>query len=252
MAGYDPAHFARIAAVEQRHAWFRARRELLGHLGRDLTGSLPNGFQVLEVGCGTGDVLQQLERACARGLVTGMDIHAEALEFARQRTSCRVVVGDANQPPFGADFALVGMFDVLEHLEDDAQVLKRTYDLLQPGGALLLTVPADPSLWSYFDEASGHVRRYDAVDLGGKLRDAGFEVEYLTPFMRVMEPIMRGYRRAAPRLNRAQDPSGDLRIIPVINDVLYWLLRRETVPIRRRQRLGGGTSLLAIGRRRAE
>ncbi|MCA9863508.1 MAG: class I SAM-dependent methyltransferase [Thermomicrobiales bacterium] len=249
MTGYDPAHFARIASVEQRHAWFRARRELLGRLAADLTSDLPDGFQVLDAGCGTGDVLQRLVQACPRGVVIGMDIHAAGLEFARQRTNCRLVVGDVRQPPFGAEFALVGIFDVLEHLEDDNDVLRQLCGLLRPGGVLLLTVPGDPSLWSYFDVSAGHVRRYTVDEIDQKLRSAGVKVEYITPFMQVMKPLIRGYRCAAPQVNTAHDTRGDLRVVPVINEVLYWLLRRELPMIQRRQVLRSGSSILAIARR---
>lgn len=249
MDGFDPAHFARLAAVEQRHAWFRARRELIGHLAADLTRDLPGAYRVLEVGCGTGDVLRVLEQACPGGQVIGMDIHAEGLRFARQRTACRLVLGDANDPPFGAEFALVGMFDVLEHLPDDEHALRRMYGLLQPQGALMLTAPADPALWSYFDESARHVRRYEVHDLERKLRNAGFTVEYITPFMQIMVPIMHAWRRAAPRLGGSRDTTRDLAVIPVANEVLYWLLKREAPRLEQRRTLPRGSSILAIARR---
>lgn len=249
MDGFDPAHFAHLAAVEERHAWFRARRELIGNLAEDLTRDLPPHYRVLEVGCGTGHVLRALEQACSGGQVIGMDVHVEGLHFARQRTACQLVLGDANAPPFGAEFALVGLFDVLEHLPDDGHVLRRMFGLLQPHGVLMLTVPADPALWSYFDESSRHVRRYEVPDLERKLRAAGFTVEYITPYMQLLAPIMQVWRRAVPRLGDHRQMSRELSVIPVANDVLYWLLKREAAHIQQRRVLPYGASILAVARR---
>jgi SAM-dependent methyltransferase len=180
-----------------------------------------------------------------------MDILDEGLQFARRRTKCQLVVGDANQPPFGEEFALVGLFDVLEHLPNDEEVLRRMREILLPGGVLLLTVPADPSLWSYFDEAAYHVRRYELPDLVQKLDRAGFQVEYATHFMRALVPVMRWYRRLTPRLGGSGGVEQDLRVIPVVNELVYRILRREHAQIRARRPISAGTSLLAIARRPA-
>jgi SAM-dependent methyltransferase len=252
---YDPAYFQRLFDIEQTHAWFRARNELIGELASRVTRNLPDGFRVLEVGCGTGAVLQVLERACHRGHVVGMDSFAEGLHFARRRTTCPLVVGDANRPPFGAEFSVVGLFDVLEHLPDDEGVLRRMSELLIPGGTLLLTMPADPGLWSYFDEASHHVRRYTLAELEAKLARAGFAVVYASPFMSALYPILKTYRRISPLVGCARGAAEsdelatrDLRIVPLLNDVLYRLLIRERAAIRRQEQLSVGTSILAVAR----
>src|SRR4051794_27862985 len=187
---YDPTHFEKLFAIEQDHAWFKARNELIGEVAGEVTNDLPDGYRVLEVGCGTGAVLQVLEKRCRSGLVIGLDNFAEGLQFARHRTSCPLVIGDANAPPFGEAFDLVGLFDVLEHLPDDEGVLRKMSSLLLPGGVLLLTVPANPDLWSYFDVASHHVRRYRLDELRSKLIAAGFDIEYITHFMRALVPVM--------------------------------------------------------------
>ncbi|HYN88796.1 MAG TPA: class I SAM-dependent methyltransferase, partial [Ardenticatenaceae bacterium] len=155
-APYDPQHFAPLFAIEDRHFWFRSRNRVIAAVARQLTADLNARYRVLEVGCGTGNVLRVLERVCARGTVMGMDLFAEGLSYARARTTCTLLQGDMRRPPFDAEFDLIGLFDVLEHLPDDVQVLRDLYAMLAPGGRLLMTVPAGPSLWSYFDEASGH------------------------------------------------------------------------------------------------
>src|SRR5262245_7133302 len=186
---YDPSFFARLFAIEDRHFWFCARNHVISTIVSQLTTDLTAGYRVLEVGCGTGNVLRFLERACPRGTVIGMDLFGEGLRYASHRTSCALVQGDMHAAPFAAQFELIGLFDVLEHLQDDRRVLNDLTGMLAPGGALLLTVPAHRSLWSYFDEASCHCRRYEPEELESKLRDAGYQVEYLTQYMASVFPL---------------------------------------------------------------
>ena len=120
---------------------------------------------MLEIGCGTGNVLRMLEKIFSHGKVVGMDLFSEGLQFARRRVSCSLVQSDLNDPPFGQDFSIIGMFDVLEHLEQDVDVLKNVGQMLCKNGVIILTVPAFQSLFSYFDEASHHFRRYEINNL---------------------------------------------------------------------------------------
>jgi len=255
---YDPAYFAPLFAIEDRHFWFRARNQVIAMLVRQLTAGLAPGYRVLEVGCGTGNVLQALEQACSSGTVVGMDLFAEGLRYARRRTHCPLVQGDAHAAPCATPFALIGLFDVLEHLSDDGQILHDLRGLLAPEGALLLTVPAYPRLWSYCDEASYHCRRYTPHALAGKLRRSGYRIEYLSPYMASLFPLVwLGWRLAAVRhWGTARMPghgavlaSAELQVWPGINALLAWVLAQETRLLARRCRLPLGTSLVVIARR---
>ncbi len=66
--------------------------------------------------------------------------------------------------------------NVLEHIEDDRGVLRQIYRALQPGGYLILLVPANPRLYGTLDVEVGHVRRYGRRELTEKVRDAHFTV----------------------------------------------------------------------------
>lgn len=255
---YDPSYFARLVAVEDRHFWFRARNQVISAVVSQIMADVASGYRVLEVGCGTGNVLRILEQACPRGTVVGMDLFTEGLQYGRRRTSCALVQGDMHMPPFNTQFDLVGLFDVLEHLSDDMRVLGDLYVMLVPGGALALTVPAHPSLWSYFDEASHHCRRYEPEELESKLVSAGFQIEYLTQYMASIFPIVWLGRRLAALFkgradggaNRTRDLALDeLRIVPVVNNLLTFLLIQEARLVTRRRRLPLGASLLAIARK---
>ena len=255
---YDPEFFAKLADVESRHFWFRTRNQVITTLMQQFAKDWPDGYRVLEVGCGTGNVLQALEKACPRGVVVGMDLFAEGLVFARKRTACALVQGDVEQPGFGVPFDVVGAFDVVEHLPDDLRILRSLHAMLRPGGVLLLTVPAYQSLWSYFDEASHHCRRYEPEDLRQKLNQTGFEVEFLSPFMASVYPLMWLVRRIGSWRRRGKAHSAEtdlsltlqeLRIVPVLNWLLTLVLRHEARLIQARIVLPFGSSLIAAARR---
>jgi SAM-dependent methyltransferase len=183
-----------------------------------------------------------------------MDLFAEALRHARQRSSSLLVQANVSALPFRPGFQLIGLFDVLEHLPEDRRVLSDLRALLAPGGKLLLTVPAHRSLWSYFDEAAHHCRRYEAAELHRKLDGAGYHVEYLTHYMTSIYPLVWGWRRLTA-LDRGRTKTGErdpdlarreLRIVPALNQCLQLLLGQETRFIARRWTLPIGTSLLAV------
>jgi SAM-dependent methyltransferase len=256
---YDPSFFAELAKIESEHFWFRTRNQVIAALAEQITEILPDGFRVLEVGCGTGNVLRALQQACPRGIVVGMDLFAEGLAIARTRTSCPLVQGNLEQPGFGVQFDLIGAFDVVEHLSNDLQVFRSIHSMLRPGGMLLLTVPAHQSLWSYFDEVSHHCRRYEPDDLRRKLNQCGYEVEFLSEFMASIYPLFWLSRRIKS-IRYRNDSSNfaktdralslqELRIVPVLNGLLTFVLKQEARLIKSRFVLPFGSSLIAVARR---
>lgn len=253
--GYDAQHYQVTSEVEDRHFWFRARNAALSVVASQIADQLPPEPKILEVGCGTGNTLRVLEKACPGGTLVGIDLLGEGLRYAQHRTSALLARGRIDQLPFRTKFDLVGLFDVLEHVEDDREALVHLHRVLKPGGALLLTVPAHPHLWSAFDEESHHCRRYTPACLQARILGAGFQIEYLTQFMASTYPLVLASRRVRDIacLVRKNPPpphavAEDLRIRPVINGVLTSLLTREAWLLRRRWRLPIGTSLLVAAR----
>jgi SAM-dependent methyltransferase len=256
---YDPEFFEPLFAIEDRHFWFQARNRMVAALTRQATESLEGGFQVMEIGFGTGNVLRVLESVCDKGRVYGMDLFDEGGHFARSRVSVPLIKGDVLAAPFGSCFDLVCLFDVLEHIGGEDKALKAVFDLLKPGGRLLLTVPAFQSLWSYFDEAAHHVRRYSRQTLINSLRKAGFEVEFASYTMMSIFPLVwAGRRLASLRRSKSDQPSdaqvealamNELRVTPLVNPILAGVLGLENLLTTRRIELPFGTSLVALARR---
>jgi SAM-dependent methyltransferase len=251
--GYDPAFFDQLARIEDQHFWFRARNFLILGLVRRIASSLKPCNLVLEVGCGTGNVLRALEAGCPDCTIVGLELWFEGLMHARSRSRAFLIQADIRNSPFAKQFDLVGMFDIIEHIDQDQDTLQLVHDALRPGGKLLLTVPAHQSLWSYFDEAARHCRRYSPDGIRQKLEQAGFEVEFLTQFMASIFPIVRAYRklnRTGTGTKSAQERAREeFRIVPVVNRILTLLLRLEAEWIRRGHSLPLGTSLVVVARK---
>ena len=133
--------------------------------------------KVLEIGCGTGDFSLELSRLGHQGLA--IDIAAEAIGVASKKLSTTNIA--ARQADFFTlhdTYDAVFLFEVLEHLKEDVQALKKIAKLVRKNGLFILSVPAHQHLFGRDDEWGGHYRRYDRHDLVSKLDAAGFERIY--------------------------------------------------------------------------
>lgn len=240
---------ALIADVEERHFWFAARNDAILSTMRRVIGSLAQ-TPVLDVGCGTGFVLAALEAAGMRA--TGIDMHLAALRLARARVRGPLFLSDAAALPFLADFDVVTLFDVIEHAVDDVGVLRQAARVLTPGGHVVVTAPAGPDLWTPYDDAAGHKRRYDRGMLVAALEGAGFAVAYAGYFNCLPLIAQTLYRRiVSPAADGATDAVAivrqTLRVPPTPLNAAFGFLMRLEAPLRRLSWVRGG-SLVAVAR----
>jgi SAM-dependent methyltransferase len=96
-----------------------------------------------------------------------------------------------------ASIPSIGLFDVVEHIEDDKKFLKLIYDYLKPNGYVFITVPAFKFLWSNEDDEAGHFRRYTTTEIEEKLHSIGFKIKYSTYIFSVL-PIAVFFFRTIP------------------------------------------------------
>ena len=209
----DPAYAAVHAEEDRAHWWFVGRRAvILAEMARRLPAG---GARLAELGCGSGGMLEALGRfGTAVGVETDPALRARARE--RGLDVRAGALPDAIPLELGR-WDAVCLFDVLEHVDDEAGALAACRRLLVPGGRLFVTVPAYAWLWSRHDELLGHRRRYTARGLRQVAERAGFAVERLTYFNTLLAPPIMAVRlvravlrrsghdlhRPAPRWNRA-------------------------------------------------
>jgi SAM-dependent methyltransferase len=124
-----------------------------------------------------------------------IDISQEALPPLADRGGLPAQSEVTALPFRGSSFDLACAFDVIEHVADDRTVLRELRRVTRAGATIVLSVPLDPRRWSPFDDLVGHVRRYDAAELPGLLRQHDLVVERSAPFG--MEPRSRMLLRLA-------------------------------------------------------
>lgn len=183
--GFDDAAATRLQLM-QGHFWIRGRRLLVDRLLRRL--AVP-GHRVVELGCGTGELLPLLEHRFAR--VTAVDAHATLLEKAAA-SSIRAELFQADVakttlPDREYDFVVA--MDLIEHVDPDA-FLTEARRIVGPRGLLLLSAPAAPSLWSRMDEMAGHRCRYTRTQLADELLRNGWVPEGFTHYQCLLFPLV--------------------------------------------------------------
>jgi SAM-dependent methyltransferase len=244
--GFDVELFERFAAVEPESFWFRARNRLVVSA---LRRHFPDARSLVEVGCGTGFVLAGIRDAFPAMRLVGTELHSEGLAIARVRLSdVELVELDARDMTFEGEFDVVGSFDVLEHVQEDEEVLAGMRKAVRPGGGLVLLVPQHPRLWSEHDVLVRHVRRYTRRELVGKVERAGFDVLEATSWMTSLLPAMVASRVVRRLARRPYEPFSELRPGP-LNGVFERMLDGERKLIERGVSLPVGGSLLVVARK---
>lgn len=185
------AYYAQYVKASRSHWWFRARNRILTRLVRAVLSDV-HGRRIVDVGSGPGGPARTLFPS---GWLIALDRELQPLHAYPQADGR--VVGDAERLPCGeGSVDVLCAFEVLEHLNDDRGALQGWRRALQPGGWLVLTVPAYQALWSRHDRVNAHRRRYRASQLRRLLAETGFAVARLTYFNTLLLPGVAAVRWA--------------------------------------------------------
>jgi len=225
--------------MEGSYWWFVGKRRIAATL---LQAYLPpcNDRLILDVGCGTGGMLQFL--LSEYGTAYGLDLSPIALGLGQQRNLSRLALGSALVLPYAdASFSVVTAFDLLYHqwVDDDLLALRECRRVLRPGGALLITDSAFRFLWSGHDVAYGARRRYTTRELRRQVEAAGLQVKrlsYANAFLFPAVLAVRLWKRLRPSSGGGGSdlrplPSGLNRLLAGIYTAEARLLRWVDYPV---------------------
>jgi len=238
--------FERMAELDANHWWFTARRKILAEVIARIVRP-PANARILELGAGTGHNLAMLGRF---GTVEATELDPGGRALASERLGRPVI--EAALPDLSAfddgAYDLIALLDVLEHVVEDAASLAAIRGKLKPGGALLLTVPINPWMWSPHDVAHHHHRRYRQREVEALATAAGYTIQLMSPFNSLLFPLIAA-ARAVGKLS-GRETSDDAmpgatanRLLGSIFGFERRLIGRVPLPV--------GVSLVAVLRRPA-
>jgi SAM-dependent methyltransferase len=243
-ADYEAAFFAPLFDAEPRSFWFRGRSALIARILQKID---PTPQAILEIGCGTGFVLQEIARAFPHASLTATDVLPDAFDYARRRVpQAQYLQVDVTALPFAAEFDLVCAFDVFEHVADDEKAFREVHRSLRSGGWLLLTVPQHRALWSGADDVAHHKRRYERREMKRKLEAAGFRIVRRTSFVTLLMPALFISRK---RVQTAETVIRDLVLPRPVDTTLAGIMALERLFINLGTDLPVGGSSVVLARR---
>ncbi|CAG5000265.1 hypothetical protein DYBT9275_02428 [Dyadobacter sp. CECT 9275] len=240
--------------LEDASFWYQHRNECL------VAAMKADGFPAEFYDIGGGNGITALAMQQAGYDVTLIEPYLTGVRNARKRGIVKTVhstledyVSMGYEPVPAA-----GFFDVMEHIENDKEFLRKINQLLVPDGRIMLTVPAFNSLWSENDVQLGHFRRYTLADLTQLLSETGFEVKYKTYFFslvwlpmwvtRVLVEKFGIKKKNTPQKKKNEHMAGRPRTARLLRSLLHW----EINAIRRRVSIPLGTSCLIIAQKTRE
>jgi SAM-dependent methyltransferase len=229
---------------ESEHWWFKARREIIRETISRLI-DLPEKPIILEAGCGTGGNLDTLMEF---GKVEAFEFDEDAREISVLKSGLPVAYGALpDEVPFeDCAYDLIGLFDVLEHVEEDKSSLAALGRKLSDEGVIFVTVPAFQWLWSKHDETHHHFRRYSKSSLSKTAHCAGLEVVSCNYFNSLLLPVAI-LMRAAKKLIGSDAPD-DTMPSGSLNKALYTVFSAERHLLGRIP-MPAGLSVMAILRK---
>ena len=241
--------YEKMFEVENSHWWFQAKKEIIINLIKSRI--LPNfnhNINIADIGCGVGLLLNSLSEI---GKVTGIDFSKQAIDFCRESFPGELIQTDCSKPmKINNKFDLVIASELVEHIQDEMVIMNNIYNLLNPNGYAIITVPAFQFLWSQHDVNNMHYRRYELDRLKNLILSTNFKIEYISYYnfflfipafiVRIVKNIFGIDKKGIMELSTP--PS-------IINKIMYNIFKSEFKYISKRKCFPFGLSLIAIIKR---
>jgi len=264
---YPASGHSACLGVEEGSFWFNHRNDCIRAL---LAGFPPTvGKPVLDVGGGNGYVSLGLARSGVEVILVepGESGARNAKLRGLHHVICATTRTAGVRP---GSVGAIGLFDVVEHIEDDHRFLAEMCSLLAKGDRIYATVPAYQALWSADDQQAGHHRRYTADKITSLFEATGFAIDYVSYFFRPLPGAVLLFRTLPHRLRSGltrpntsidgRGVSGPHRASSTarshaanassFSQALRRLLRPEVTNIERRTPMRFGSSIILAAHRR--
>jgi 2-polyprenyl-3-methyl-5-hydroxy-6-metoxy-1,4-benzoquinol methylase len=175
--------------IEDESYWFQQRNAILSTVIKRHS----NGKTIFDIGGGNGVVSACLQN---EGYETYLvEPGTDGIANARKRGVKYLINATFDDVGFKNNcIHNAGLFDVIEHIEDDSGFLKKLYPLIKSNGKVFVTVPAFMFLWSNADISAGHYRRYTIKSIAQLMNEVGFSVVYSTYFFSYLAPLIFLFR----------------------------------------------------------
>jgi len=239
--------------LEEKSYWFSHRNSCIAETVKRF---LKPGGSLFDVGGGNGFVTKRLQDEGFNTVL--VEPGPCGARNARKRGVKNIVNGPISDMLPGSGLVeSVGMFDVIEHIEDDIAFLVNAAAVLNEKGLIFLTVPAGRLLWSGEDVFAGHFRRYSVKELKKKLEAAGFETVYITPIFGILIlpvyvfrtiPYWFGFRKRGSPINKYISEHRPPNRFG--SSVIKCFFNAEIKRIKKGRKNLFGTSILAVGRKK--
>lgn len=238
----DELHEHMDTAGKVNNFWIVERAKLFREV---LRGHFPDRGRWLEIGFGSGYVLDRMAEEFPNAELWGSDVFISAIK-QNPHDSAKLIQLNALQVPFRGAFDGIGAYDVVEHIEDHDTVAREILAALKPGGVFLVAVPQHQFLWSYKDVAVHHVRRYSRKEMRQVLERAGFEIVLDTSFVFLLLPFLWVDRLMT---RKKYEPEHEFALPGIINAIFAFAMRVDHWFIRRGVSFPIGGTRLVMGRK---
>ena len=242
---FDAKIFSLFEKTANKHFWFHGRKSLIYNFMKRF---FTKNINMLEIGSGVGDVAGYLSKKSID--IEIADIYLDVLKMSKEKYGFPCYQLDIEHLPFKEHYDTIGIFDVLEHINQEQNVLENIHGALKKDGLLIITVPAFGFLWSYWDTVNKHKRRYTKNMLKKRLENAGFTIERTSYMFFLLSPFTIMSRLLKKNIKEDQDSlfEKELKIVPILNTLFYYLIKLESYLLKYFN-LPFGTSVIAVARK---
>lgn len=173
------------AEVEEDSYWFNHRNNIIYSIAKRFFAEK----SIVDIGGGNGYVSKFLSDNCFKTCIIEPD--KKGIINAKESGIVNLINSTFDELDLPENtMTNAGLFDVVEHIDNDTDFLKKLNSFIKKNGKVLITVPAYNFLWSKADIEAGHFRRYDLKSISGLLERSGFRIIFKSYFFSYLLPVI--------------------------------------------------------------